>query len=91
MFFAGNRSLHLAHRSPPVRRTFFDVAATKGNRSLGLVSMQERVYAVHRSLHVESEPGKGTKILAVVPLVGERQGSPENHGVEESEGVVGQH
>jgi signal transduction histidine kinase len=49
----------------------FDVEAAKTNRGLGLVSMQERVHLVHGTLSVESEPGKGTKILAVVPLVDE--------------------
>ena len=51
----------------------FDAGAAKGNRGLGLVSMQERVHLVRGSLHVKSELGKGTKILAVVPLVSERQ------------------
>jgi PAS domain S-box-containing protein len=63
----------------------FDVEAGKQNRGLGLVSMQERVHLVHGRLHVESEPGAGTRILAVVPLVSERHGSPE----EEPEGVAG--
>jgi signal transduction histidine kinase len=45
----------------------FDVEAIRGNRGLGLVSMQERVHLVHGSLHVESDPGRGTKIIAVVP------------------------
>jgi PAS domain S-box-containing protein len=52
----------------------FDVEAAKRNRGLGLVSMQERVHLVHGTLSVESEPGKGTKILAVVPLVDEDAG-----------------
>ncbi len=52
----------------------FDVEAAKTNRGLGLVSMQERVHLVHGTLSVESEPGKGTKILAVVPLVDEDAG-----------------
>jgi PAS domain S-box-containing protein len=52
----------------------FDVDAVKGNRGLGLVSMQERVHLVHGTLSVESQPGKGTKILAVVPLVDEDAG-----------------
>ena len=49
----------------------FDVEAAKRNRGLGLVSMQERVHLVHGTLSVESQAGKGTKILAVVPLVDE--------------------
>jgi PAS domain S-box-containing protein len=63
----------------------FDVEAVKQSRGLGLVSMQERVHLVHGSLHVESAPGAGTRILAVVPLVSESHGSPE----EEPEGVAG--
>jgi signal transduction histidine kinase len=52
----------------------FDVEAAKRNRGLGLVSMQERVHLVHGTLSFESQPGKGTKILAVVPLVDEDAG-----------------
>jgi hypothetical protein len=33
--------------------------------------MQERVHLIHGTLSVESHPGKGTEILAVVPLVAE--------------------
>jgi signal transduction histidine kinase len=53
----------------------FDVELAQRNRGLGLVSMQERVYLVHGTLSVESQPGKGTKILAVVPLVAENGNS----------------
>jgi PAS domain S-box-containing protein len=52
----------------------FDVEAAKSNRGLGLVSMQERVHLVRGTLSVESHPGEGTKILAVVPLPGEDAG-----------------
>jgi PAS domain S-box-containing protein len=52
----------------------FDVEAAKSNRGLGLVSMQERVHLVHGTLQVESQVGKGTRILAVVPLVDEDAG-----------------
>jgi PAS domain S-box-containing protein len=52
----------------------FDVETAKRNRGLGLVSMQERVDLLHGTLSVESQPGKGTKILAVVPLVDENAG-----------------
>ena len=67
----------------------FDVEATKGSRGLGLVSMQERVHLVHGSLHVESQPGKGTRILAVAPLVNEMQGSAKDDDIEEPEKVSG--
>jgi PAS domain S-box-containing protein len=53
----------------------FDVEATKENRGLGLVSMQERVHLVYGTLSIESHPGKGTKILAAVPLVAEEGNS----------------
>jgi PAS domain S-box-containing protein len=49
----------------------FDVEAAKRKRGLGLVSMQERVHLVRGTLSIESQPGEGTKILAVVPLVDE--------------------
>jgi PAS domain S-box-containing protein len=49
----------------------FDVEVAKKNRGLGLVSMRERVHLVQGMLSVESHPGEGTKILAVVPLIAE--------------------
>ena len=63
----------------------FDTERAKVKRGLGLVSMLERVHLVHGSLHVESEPGRGTRIFAVVPLVSEREGSTEG----KPEGVAG--
>jgi PAS domain S-box-containing protein len=56
----------------------FDVEATKRNRGLGLVSMQERVHLVHGSFSVESKPGQGTKVLVVVPVIAENGWSPED-------------
>jgi signal transduction histidine kinase len=52
----------------------FDVGEAKKNQGLGLLSMQERIHLVHGSFSVESKLGKGTKILAVVPLVDEDAG-----------------
>jgi len=49
----------------------FDVEAAKRNRGFGLSSMQERVHLVHGALSIESSPGEGTRILAVVPLITE--------------------
>jgi PAS domain S-box-containing protein len=46
----------------------FDAQEAKRNRGLGLQSMQERMHLVHGRLTVESKPGKGTRIVAVVPL-----------------------
>ena len=53
----------------------FDVEKVKINQGLGLVSMQERVHLLHGKLLIESEPGKGTKILALVPLAARNQHS----------------
>jgi signal transduction histidine kinase len=49
--------------------TGFDVEEAKRNRGLGLVSMQERIHLVHGRFNVESSPGRGTKIVAVVPVI----------------------
>ena len=65
----------------------FDLEEAKKNRGLGLVSMQERVHLVHGQLLVESEPGNGTKILAVVPLVAENESSSEDGAVRDAERV----
>jgi signal transduction histidine kinase len=50
----------------------FDVAAVTGsyeNRgSLGMVNMRERTELVNGVLHLESAPGKGTKITILIPL-----------------------
>jgi PAS domain S-box-containing protein len=46
----------------------FDIEAAKRNRGLGLVSMQERVHLLHGTFFVESAPGRGTRIVATVPV-----------------------
>jgi PAS domain S-box-containing protein len=55
----------------------FDVEEARKNRGLGLVSMQERIHLVHGRFAVDSKPGKGTRIFAAVPLVAEKEISPE--------------
>jgi PAS domain S-box-containing protein len=64
--------------------TGFNVEAAKKSSGLGLVSMQERVHLVHGILSVESKPGTGTSVLAVVPLAVASQGYSENGSVEET-------
>jgi len=54
-----------------------DVEEAKRNRGLGLVSMQERVNLVGGRFSIESIPGVGTTILAVVPLLIEKEASEE--------------
>jgi PAS domain S-box-containing protein len=62
----------------------FAVEEAKNNRGLGLVSMRERVHLVHGSLSIESAPGIGTSILAVVPIAAANQRSPEDAAVEDA-------
>jgi signal transduction histidine kinase len=37
-------------------------------RGLGLISMRERLRLVNGELSIQSEPGRGTTVLARVPL-----------------------
>jgi len=67
----------------------FDVEEAQKNRGLGLVSMQERVHLVQGRFSVESEPGKGTKILAVVPMVVENGSPAEESGSQEAANMTG--
>jgi PAS domain S-box-containing protein len=46
----------------------FDLAATKENRGIGLITMQERVSLVDGELRIESQPGSGTTVHARVPI-----------------------
>jgi PAS domain S-box-containing protein len=55
----------------------FDVEEAKRNRGLGLVSMQERVNLVGGGFSIESDPGAGTTIIAVVPLAVEKESPAE--------------
>jgi signal transduction histidine kinase len=54
----------------------FEVSTTHG-RGLGLTSMKERVKAVRGRLAIQSEPQRGTTILASVPLVKDDSGTPD--------------
>lgn len=50
--------------------TGFDVATRlkqTGNRGLGLIGIQERLIALGGTLHIESEPGSGTRLLITIP------------------------
>jgi PAS domain S-box-containing protein len=46
----------------------FDVEGAMKGRGLGLVSMRERLRLVNGKLSIQSEPGRGTTVLARVPL-----------------------
>jgi PAS domain S-box-containing protein len=49
----------------------FDPASPGTGMSLGLASMRERVRLVNGTLDIESAPGRGTEIIAWVPVEGE--------------------
>ena len=49
----------------------FDTAAPRASGKLGMSSMQERAEGVGGRLHVESAPGRGTKVSAELPLTRE--------------------
>lgn len=66
----------------------FDPRQAKKDRGLGLISMQERVHLVHGKFTVESSPGAGTKILAVVPLVAGNGRAPELAEIKETAGTA---
>lgn len=66
-----------------------DVEEAKKRGGLGLVNMQERVHLAHGSLCVESEPGTGTSVLAVVPLANETPQFSQDRAVEQVAGITG--
>jgi signal transduction histidine kinase len=55
----------------------FDLQEARRNRGLGLISMRERVNLVHGRFSIESVPGEGTRVIAVVPLAVQNGLSPE--------------
>jgi signal transduction histidine kinase len=46
----------------------FDIKAAKESQGLGLISMEERVKLVNGTFSIESQPTRGTRIHAYVPL-----------------------
>ena len=62
----------------------FDVEAAKKNRGLGLLSMQERIHLVNGTFSVESRPGLGTRIIAVVPFIAEKELSTDDGDAKEA-------
>jgi signal transduction histidine kinase len=48
----------------------FEVTAARSRAALGLSSMRERLRLVRGEVAVESEPGRGTRVTARVPLAG---------------------
>ena len=46
----------------------FDVQAVAPSRQLGLIGMREIVHSLGGDLHIQSEPGRGTRVEVEVPL-----------------------
>jgi two-component system sensor histidine kinase UhpB len=53
-----------------------EAARHEGSGSLGLLGMEERVALLHGSIEISSRPGKGTEILARIPLSESAAGEP---------------
>ena len=77
-----NVRVHLAGTARGVRLSLrdyglgFDVQAVRNHqRSLGIVSMEERVRLAGGELTIWSAPGKGARIVVTIPLPG-REISP---------------
>jgi signal transduction histidine kinase len=46
----------------------FDLAAARNNCGVGLASMEERVQLMQGSFQIATEPGRGSKLMATIPL-----------------------
>jgi signal transduction histidine kinase len=59
----------------------FDITLLPKNQSVGLDGMRERTFAVGGIMEIQSQPGKGTDILATLPIAGqiERRTHERNH------------
>jgi signal transduction histidine kinase len=63
--------------------TGFDTTTVAHKAGLGFVSMQERLRVLHGTIHVDSAPSRGTRIVACVPptvLTGARGGTAHRSG-----------
>ena len=67
----------------------FDVEEAKKSRGLGLVSMQERMHLVHGRLSVESQPKRGTSVVAIVPLAVGGKAFPADAGGDQIASLAG--
>jgi PAS domain S-box-containing protein len=73
------------HLAVTDRGVGFQVESAKGH-GLGLISMYERVHLVHGTFSIDSKPGEGTKVVAVVPLLRVKHGVPKDEDVESHHG-----
>lgn len=63
----------------------FDPGAPRSGQSFGLVGMKERVAEQGGTLQVESQPGRGTKVTARIPLPPHRDRSQHDNAYTEGE------
>lgn len=52
----------------------FDLAEAERSGAIGLLGMEERAAWVGGSVHVQSEPGGGTRVIVRIPVQGEERG-----------------
>jgi len=50
----------------------FDLQDAINHRGLGLISMRERLQLVRGELSIRSQPGRGTTVVARVPIVAKK-------------------
>jgi signal transduction histidine kinase len=53
---------------------------TTNERGWGIAGMRERVEAVGGQMFIDSTPGQGTTVMAIVPLVNEEVREEHGHG-----------
>jgi len=68
---AGGRSLRLVVSDDGAG--FFQLSASRG---LGLTGIRERVKGLGGTCHIDSEPGRGTRITVSLPLAAAREPQP---------------
>ena len=79
---ASRVEVHLVHRGDEVRLAVsddgrgFDPAGPRREDAFGMLGLRERAYLVNGTLSVDSAPGRGTRIEAVIPVA--RKPSPAN-------------
>ncbi len=56
----------------------FEVEGARSSPGIGLMSMEERVHLVRGRFCIESKPGAGTRIVAIVPLVVKESGPSQD-------------
>jgi len=76
------KSENLLHLSVADDGVGFDIQKAQTNSSLGLRSMEERVWLVHGKIALTSQPGRGTTLTATVEWTSSRNVSAAMHATQ---------